>query len=194
MIADDIILQANEKLHALIVHSTEDDLGQVIASEIRCETDPNVTLQIERASDYSSLITILEKADPFSVFILIAHGDKESNSAWLFADGDCDGNELCLGVGEQATLRDYLIDSVCIFGVCYFGTHTLAKAVVGHNGAIFALASKPNNALTGLDVATAGISFQCDGENQNIHCDIGPTREILYSQDQTGNYPKIHTV
>jgi len=105
------------------------------------------------------LIEVLEKAKPFSVFVLIAHGDKTTHSAWLCADVDAKGNELSLGVGEQSTLRDYLKDKVCVFGVCCFGSTTLAEAIVAHDGAIFVLASKPQNTLTGQDVATAATSL-----------------------------------
>ena len=159
MIVDDTIVRGDQQLCALIVHSTEDDLGENIASRIKTTVDSDIEIDIKRASTYSELITVLDKATPVSVFILIAHGDKQTHSAWLFADLDVDGNELSLGVAEQATLRDYLKDKVCIFGVCYFGTATLAQAIVGHDGAIFALASKPHNTLTGLDVATVAISL-----------------------------------
>ena len=159
MIVDDTIVRGDQELNALIVHSTEDKLGQKIAERIRKTVDPDVGLQIERAATYSDLVTVLEKAEPFSVFVLIAHGDNKTHSAWLFADLDANGNELSLGVPEQATLRDYLKDKVCVFGVCYFGVATLAKVLVGHDGAIFALASKPQNTLTGFDVATAAASL-----------------------------------
>lgn len=159
MDVNDIIIRNKEALSAVIVHSTEDALGKNVSDYIQTKLDSAITVQVEEAASYKDLIYILENTKSFNVFILIAHGDKATHSAWLFADLDEDGNELSLGTAEQATLRDYLKDKVCIFGVCYFGAERLANALVGHDGAIFALASKPQNSLTGANVAKASVSL-----------------------------------
>lgn len=159
MIVTDIIIRGDQKLNALIVHSTKNELGLETADAIKKKADTAVGLEIARASTYAELIGILNKANPFTVFVLIAHGDKATHSAWLCADLDDDGRELALGFAEQTTLRAYLKDKVCVFGVCRFGAKTLADAIVGHDGAVFALAAHPGNTLRGPDVATAAASL-----------------------------------
>jgi hypothetical protein len=171
MVVNDTIVPASEPISALIVHSTENDLGQNISDYVTANLDSGIAVQIEHVASYGDLIDTLEKAKPFHVFIFIAHGDKATHSAWLCGDLDADGKELSLGVAEQVTLKDYLVNKVCIFGVCYFGAQTLAQAVVAHDGAIFALASNPDNSLTGLDVARAAIGL-LNAMEQVKPCDI----------------------
>lgn len=161
MLVDDVIVKRDEPVRALIVHSLEEEWGvDELLKDIELLRSKGVDLRQVAIETYADLITVLETEDgAFQFFMLIAHGDRLTNAAWLVNDKDHAGNELSLSAPELCTLKPYLVDRVCIFAVCHIGTTVLADSVVSHDGALYALASKPDNTLTDYDIMEACVSL-----------------------------------
>lgn len=145
---------ANEDVRLLIVHSTEDDLGQNTVDALRKFLAPAVVVVgVERCADFRELVRIVAEAKPFNVLLVIVHGDDKDHRFWLHADKDAAGNELGVNVGElKAALEGRVDDILALFGVCYFGTEDLAEAMVEQAGVLACIAPKPDQTISDQDV------------------------------------------
>lgn len=144
---------AGDGVRVLVVHSTSDNLGQDTTMKLLSNLKPEIAVTEERVSTLADLATRLYPAQGFHVVVLIAHGDKASNKAWLFGDVDVDGNDIGTNAGVLKAALDGLLDNcLCLFGVCYFGQDLLREAIIDQGGALACIAPKPDCTISNSNI------------------------------------------
>jgi hypothetical protein len=144
---------AGDDVRLVIAHSTADNLGQETVNALKKELAAGVLVVAEgRIGTLTELLDLVQKAGPFNVLLVVAHGNKGLNAARLFADVDPDGKPVRLKAGELALFEGSLADKLCLFGVCYYGSEDLATAVVDRAMALACIAPKPTDTITNLDI------------------------------------------
>lgn len=153
----DIFKPSSENVKVLVLHSTEDNLGQNASNLLEWTLKNGVEIVgTHRITNLKSLVQALEETEPFNVLVFIAHGDKKTHQAFLCEDYTQEGNLLPLKNGElAAALKDHVDDKLCLFGVCYSGTEDLAESICRKACAMVCISPKPNEEISPKDIGLA---------------------------------------
>lgn len=166
-----IFKPAREDLRLLIVHSIEDELGQNIATELTSNLNNEISITEKRVSTLGCLAQMDRPQDGFHVVLLIAHGDKPKNQAWLFGDVDLNGNDIGTNAAILRAGLDGLIDdSLCLFGICYFGQDLLKEAIIDQGGSLACIAPNVGSTISNIDIQTGFAALL--NELQARKCDV----------------------
>ncbi len=150
-----IFKPAGEDLCLLIVHSTDDGLGQSIADALQAKLSNGIKVTKKRVATLGDLAQMDRPNDGFQVVLLIVHGDKATNQAWLFGDADINGNDIGTNAAILKAGLDGLIDdSLCLFGICYFGQDLLKAAIIDQGGALACIAPNVESTISNIDIQT----------------------------------------
>lgn len=172
--------RSGDDVQLLIAHSTQDELGDRIVDGLdgKLNKDVNIVAE-ERIASFAELVALMQRGIPFNVFLLLAHGDKLTNAAWLYDDKDLVGRELSVKLGElSAALEGHVDDKLCLFGVCYFGTDDLAEAICDTAGALACIAPKPDSKIFHSEIVE-GYGSLLNRLQALSHMDVG--HDLLHS-------------
>jgi hypothetical protein len=148
-----IFKPGGEDLRVLVLHSTEDALGQQTVALLQSHLRKGVVVTQHRISSLHDLCKMGRPTSNPHVVLLIAHGDKATNQVWLFGDVDKNGNEIGTGVGIIKEAMDGLLcDVLCLFGICYFGSDFIQDAIINHAEALACIAPAPDYTITNIDI------------------------------------------
>jgi hypothetical protein len=174
---------AGEGIRLLLLHSTQDSLGQVIAGQLRQRLDPGIIVSQRRVANFGELLTRVEEADDFNVLMLVAHGDDVQHHVWLYNDINQQGNEMSVNIGEMViALKNHVLDKLCLFGVCHFGTEDMAQAICMQACALACIAPKPNYAIKGLQVVNHfSVFLNAIQAHANVDVDVNDLHNQLKS-------------
>ncbi|MBY0310532.1 MAG: hypothetical protein K2W85_00530 [Phycisphaerales bacterium] len=152
---------AGQDVRLLVIHSTAEPLGEHTAKALDKALVPGIVrVGIHRAADFRELVSMIDKAEPFNVLLLIAHGDNADFKFWLHGDKDASGQRLGVNPMElKAALGDKAHDTLIMFGVCHHGTEELAEAMVEHAGALASVAVRPGEKISKDDIAIHFATF-----------------------------------
>ena len=169
-----------DDVQLLIAHSTQDKLGNLTVEDLKKKLNQGVNIVAEeRIASFAELVALMQKDISFNVFLLLAHGDKLTNATWLYDDKDLVGRELSVNAGElSAALKDHIDDKLCLFGVCYFGTDDLAKAICDTAGALACIAPKPDSDISRSEIVE-GYGSLLNKLQALSHRDVG--HDLLHS-------------
>jgi len=169
-----IFKPAGEDLRLLIVHSTEDELGQNIANGLTSNLNNGINITEKRVSTLGCLAQMDRPENGFHVVLLIAHGDKATNQAWLFGDVDINENDIGTNAAIlKAGLNGLINESLCLFGICYFGQDLLEAAAIigqGEGEALGYIAPNGNSTISNIDIQTGFAALL--NELQTRKCDV----------------------
>ena len=170
-----------EPVRLAIAHSTVDDLGQRTLDLLQSNLSTEIQVAgSARIADFRELLDFLHDCPAFNVLLLMAHGERVTNTVRLYEDVDHDGRPLRVNLGELTLLNESLSDCLCLFGVCHFGSDDLSEAVCNRAGALACVAPRPGYAISRTDIGDHFAALLNRLQvNQHLNIGVGELREFL---------------